>query len=611
MRNQIEELVKPILTATCLAVTAMLVNPALATPWSFGVLSDTQWSVNDDEGQDPNTIPANLIGQIDQQFINRGVKLVVDIGDSVNTSNTANLGACALYMQDLYNAGIGYYPLRGNHEADDGMSGAEFSRTYPQIGYTVNPSALTGGPTGTAGLNNATPADIVAGPGVGLDANIAPPVKTNPNPFAVGGNFSYPTAVNNANGALSYSFDYNNTRFILLDQFDTTGNTDNSTISQQQPWISGQLSSAKTAGMQTFVFGHKDLLGGNHKDNLFGPPVVGTDPGDGWGVDLSDLTTDQQNQLLAKQAAENAFIGAMAGSNAKYYVCGHDHHDYNSIVTSPDGTASVHQIISQSDSSKFYTPGAPFSGHDTPIAQQLEQLGYYIYTIDGPRVTVDYYAAPASTVDSQGLTILDGGNPVFAFTKQQTFGYSLNGKEFVIPAGGSLGVVQDAYNATRMYLAGLNGTATTADGRYESEAVDTGWTDRPTGFASDLLTLWGMENVGASTMASPATLTMSYNPSLLTGEACIEQMNADGTWTALSSVLNGDGTISAIITHDGTFGVGAVPEPSAIVLVGIAAGALAVYVRRVQIVVECPPGRMAMIFSGLVGTLPRVPTPVC
>ena len=36
------------------------------------------------------------------------------------------------------------------------------------------------------GLNNATPSDIVAKTGVGVNTNIAPPAKTNPNTFTVG-----------------------------------------------------------------------------------------------------------------------------------------------------------------------------------------------------------------------------------------------------------------------------------------------------------------------------------------------------------------------------------------------------------------------------------------
>ncbi len=117
---------RSLVALACAAVIAASADKASAQAWSFGVLSDTQWTVNDNEGQNPNTIPANLMGQLDKQFIQQGVKLVVDIGDSVDTSSTANLDARALYVQDLYNAGIAYYPLRGNHEAEDPNSGAEF-----------------------------------------------------------------------------------------------------------------------------------------------------------------------------------------------------------------------------------------------------------------------------------------------------------------------------------------------------------------------------------------------------------------------------------------------------------------------------------------------------
>ena len=74
---------------------------------------------------------------------------------------------------------------------------------------------------------------------------------------------------------------------------------------------------------------------------------------------------------------------------------------------------------------------------------------------------------------------------------------------------------------------------------------------------------------------------MKYNPSELSGTPCLEQQNADGTWTPLSSTVNGDGTVSAILSHDGTFAVGsAVPEPGTIVLLGIAALAAVAFLRR-------------------------------
>ncbi len=42
--------------------------------------------------------------------------------------------------------------------------------------------------------------------------------------------------------------------------------------------------------------------------------------------------------------------------------------------------------------------GQPFTGNarETPIAQDLNKVGYFIVTVDGANVTVDYYSAPVS-----------------------------------------------------------------------------------------------------------------------------------------------------------------------------------------------------------------------
>ena len=90
----------------------------LTGAWKFGVIADTQWDVADD-GKNPNTVAANIIKQVDSQFIAAGVKLVVAVGDMVDTGSQVNDYTRALYAQDLYNAGIGFYPTRGNHEAAD------------------------------------------------------------------------------------------------------------------------------------------------------------------------------------------------------------------------------------------------------------------------------------------------------------------------------------------------------------------------------------------------------------------------------------------------------------------------------------------------------------
>jgi len=113
--------------------------------WKFGVLSDTQWTSAND-GKSPESIPASIIQQVDQSFIAQGVKVVISVGDVVDTPTLATLETRALYSQDLYNAGIAFYPLRGNHESEMTNSGATFATLFPQI---VN-----------GGLNNLTPASL-------------------------------------------------------------------------------------------------------------------------------------------------------------------------------------------------------------------------------------------------------------------------------------------------------------------------------------------------------------------------------------------------------------------------------------------------------------------
>jgi hypothetical protein len=89
---------------------------------------------------------------------------------------------------------------------------------------------------------------------------------------------------------LSYSFDYNNARFVLLDQFTRTDgtsylNSSNNNIIDQQAWINTQLST-RQASTHAFVFGHKGLITENHADILFG------------------------SNPSANPDAQNAFIGA-------------------------------------------------------------------------------------------------------------------------------------------------------------------------------------------------------------------------------------------------------------------------------------------------------------
>jgi len=184
---------------------------ASAKPWRFGVISDTQWTIADD-GRNPNTCAADIIKQINAQFIDKHVKLVVHVGDMVNSGSQVNDNTRAMYAQDLYNAGIGFYPLRGNHEAAHGDyldSGADYVHAYPQI---------VPGPF--AGINNNTPADITTDIIPALDLSLNPPAqKTKLETFTAGTDFSVPETVNASTGGVSYAFRYKNATFMLLDQF--------------------------------------------------------------------------------------------------------------------------------------------------------------------------------------------------------------------------------------------------------------------------------------------------------------------------------------------------------------------------------------------------------
>ena len=523
--------------ALCIGATL-----ASAAPWKFGVISDTQWTGSPDDGKSPGTTPAGIIQQCDQAFIAQGVKFVIAVGDTVDTGSQQNMDIRALYAQDLYNAGIGFFPFRGNHESGWTGSAAEEARIYPQI---VN-----------GGTNNLTPSDVLAS-GWGHDTYIDPAAPAGV-PFVIGSKFSYPTNVNGTNinsyyGGLSYSFDYNNVRFVLIDQFENQNPGGNlSSAPVQQPWISQQLSDPARP-QHAIVFDHKNLLGGNHKDNIMGANINSSDPGDGSGVNWSSLSLANQIALATKQIAEDDFITSLATNNVHFYISGHDHHHYDSIVRSPLSNYSVHQIISASDSSKFYTPALPVSTNDMPISQDLYKVGYYIYTVAGPRVTVDYYGVdvskdPSFVVSSASESIVTN-TPVLTgkWQKILTYGYSLNGQEFVIPEGAAYTTVADntakavangetGYLGTSMQiLGGINSsTAVNNYGKAHSKAVDTGWSPA-TGTASDVLTLWGTSEIGTN-QTDTVTISLSYNPASVTpaqavsGAFCLAGKDAFGHW---------------------------------------------------------------------------------
>jgi hypothetical protein len=456
-------------------------------PWSFGIIPDTQWTLTSDS-ENPNTVPVSIIRQINPQFIAANVKFVVAVGDITDGGTTAALTSSAQARADLYAAGVGFFPLRGNHESSQAAA-QTFTNLFPQT--------------------------------QGLGTNVGEAV-----------NF---TSASNTLQGLSYAFDYNGARFVLLDQFtrlDGSSSSANNAIVDQVPWIHSTLA-GRTAGSHGFVFAHKPLIAQNHVDCLFGANPSGN------------------------LAAQNAFMGSMVSNRVGMVFSGHDHMHHRSTIASPDGLFATRELICASASSKFYTPTSTSNDktynnptRETPVEQELYRIGYYIVTVDGANVTVDYYASDETFSGSY-----PNPTPTLHFSKRQTFGYSLNGKSFMVPQGQAYTNVQDSTVAgdgfigtSARILAGLN-SSTAKDGgnRALTKEITTGWAKSAPGTASDRLTLLGLKNLGTNNATDTYALSMSYDPAVVSdvqavsGVFCLAVKTAAGVWTN-AVALNSGGT---------------------------------------------------------------------
>jgi len=491
-------------------------NSSSTSAWSFGIMADVQWTVNDD-GMNPDSVAAEVIRQINDQFVNNGVKFVVHVGDLCDQGYTGTSTGTdgelirAAYAQTLYNDGIGFFPLRGNHD-DSAALATQFQTDYPQ---------------GANGSQNATSSAAlgVTNP----DAAKQPiPSKTGSS-FTLGSNFSSPDPWSTGNlKGLSYSFDYNGSRFVLLDQFTPTDSNSNygitTSIASQQSWITKQLSS-KTSGGHAFVFSHKGLITENHVDVL-----LGSNPS-------------------KNPTAVDAFITSLASNGVRLFTCGHDHmHDRSLVYTTDGKTASVTQVVAQSDSSKFYTPAVPSNdttynvpafgvSRQVPIQQELYKIGYYLVTIDGNNATVEYWAADVSSYVSSGEYLINTV-PTLNFTLRESFGYSLVGQQFQIKQGGSFTAVKDTSpnNTVAQILSGTNlSIDTDGSGRSLVRVVNTGWST-VSGLASDVLYLWGIQSALGSEQSETYTLQISFTASdaitaaVKDGSAGIATLDDSGKW---------------------------------------------------------------------------------
>jgi hypothetical protein len=470
-------------------------------PWSFGVMGDTQWTPHtiidgkfvsyDPEGTNPNNVSVSIIKQLQREFIKRGVKFVIQVGDLSDEGNNEAIVTRAEAAKELYDAGIGFFPMRGNHET-------YCSLFFPgqDNGFCV-PVMQTSFPQNREGNDHHCGA-----------YNFSSPT-----------NADFPNMESELNG-LSYAFDYgdygNNATFVILDPWATPTQLNEDfyntlhvyygyTIGSQQEWISKRLNKHTRGTVHAFVFSHQPLIAANHIDSPFG---------------YLDGAIDDQN----------AFYKELADNDVAYYISGHDHIYERTIVSSPDGNSQLEELIASPACPKFYgsqpDDNAGWHGQKyraTPLSQEKNNVGFYIYTVYGPTVTVDYYSDvngnfgdtnkwPDKVVDENGYASCV--TPSFNFVKKETWSFSLNGKGFMVPQGKDYTGVTDEFAGTfAKILGGINNSTTVNDiGKPFVKKVNTSWdlNEKNDSLHSNILTLTGMADFNSMT-ADTYALSMSCN----------------------------------------------------------------------------------------------------
>ena len=564
-------------------------TPAADTSFKFGVMGDTQWTISDDPAfNNAEYVSGSIIEQINQQFIDMGVKFVIQTGDLTDRGTTEGIEARNAYAMTLYDAGIGFFGMRGNHE------------TYAAI-YGATPNGFCIEPIQEVFLQNQGLGDNL----FGATNFSSPTYDVDP------ADANYDAALLNMDAELngiSYAFDYddgtgNSATFVIFDTWETPLQSEvlysvdwhglgvyfidynyGYRVEYQQPWISERLDAATRGTEHAFIFSHQPLIAADHSDSPFG---------------FLDEHVD----------AQNTFYAELVDNDVAFYIGGHDHVYERAVVESPDGLSSIEQLIVSPACPKFYRPdyaGVEWRGQkdrQTVISSEFENIGFYIYTIDGPMVTVDYYADSTggygdtnyypdgtlavaddpATVEDETAAAVPGSHitPTFDFVKKETWRYSLNGQAFMVAQGGSYASVTDTYAGTTMSLAGTNGSTSVEDpleGADETAAampltkrITTAWKDMAqysdTNIVSNALLLAGNNETGSAT-GDKYILTMSATGVTPDAKTRIMTLNSDGEWklagksytTAAADTTLATGTygysgssIWVVLNTDGTY----------------------------------------------------------
>ncbi len=244
----------PIGFALLFCLSLFSINGGAAETWSFGIYSDTQWKPVDEEN---NGVAIFIIDALNKEMIAAQVDLVVQVGDLVQSSSQKAFDTRAARNAALKEAGIAFYPFRGNHDSQSPESAKQFAQAFPGL-------------PGTPGAGGSSPKL----PGI---------------------------------AGLTYAFVHKNVKFIILDicpLLDESGKEIEYSIADFLPWMREELS--KKDHEHAFVFSHIPLIGQSHKGNLF------VDLGKDEPLARQDEPVEVQNafyKLLADEGVRYYFCG--------------------------------------------------------------------------------------------------------------------------------------------------------------------------------------------------------------------------------------------------------------------------------------------------------------
>ncbi|MBK9576704.1 MAG: metallophosphoesterase [Fibrobacterota bacterium] len=510
----------------CLLAIGLALAPLSAEPWKFAVLGDTQWPdtaripvknasgtvLKGADGKDstvivnadslsgymnPNMVPAYFLHQIHGRLADHGVRFVLAAGDLTDWPALRSMRTRATWTQELYDAGIGFFPVRGNH--DEGpVAAAEFLRVFPQ---TKN------------GIMRNTPADAF----VWTDSQNIHPRLANREKFTMGESFTSPACA----PGRSYAFRDNGITFALIDNFMGV-KAEPCAVSSQLPWLDSVLS-ARPQGSNAFVITHKPVIGACHVDNFFGDSPT------------SDSATTAK------------FFEILHRNRVEVFFAGHDHQMQQAMVEEPGPRAlRIQQRILPGASYKFYPPLKVDEEQNVPrfgkkreilLAQDLGTVGYTVVEVDGPRIEYSDWGAPSGI---QFGDLLVAPNLEGLWTLRRRWGASSRGRQTLLAQGDSLKTLSDSSAGTKVRI--LSGAWKASKGDFYnrpfSALASTDWRQIP-GLASSAWTLWGLEKALGSQTTPTFAIAMSIDPSvpdslLTAGQICLGRQDSI-SWKCVGS----------------------------------------------------------------------------